>query len=342
MNASLTIRLPRLLALLASLPLLAALLAPGHARAQPPTTQALEQAVNRLAQFQAEVDRMRGVVHQSFGPYMIGANCQICSMSIFGLCVKHDTVGWHQQIGLQGLAQIDQVLAQVQGDGVQLQQSYAPTRDWIAALPGFSASFSSAADIVLAVQQQIRQGQPATDEQRVQVTDVLTHLRDDLSQSANQLEAGIRTLAIALQKQSDYRNAIGQAIAVSNQAAQQDLAQATMIAGRMPCQDGVPEQLAGIRARFANSSQQLAQAFNQLGTTSSGAEQSLSVLLGAVVSSRTQMATVLNLVEAARGDQIGSFLEQLHLATAKQQWEDLASAQGKAMLALATTSPPAH
>jgi hypothetical protein len=342
MKTSLAIRFPRLLALLAALPLLAALLAPGRSLAQPPSTQSLEQAVSRLAQFQAEVDRMRGVVHQSFGPYTIGSECEVCSWSILGLCMQHHVEGWRRQIGLQGLAQIDQVLAQVQGDGVQLEQSYGPTRAWVDGLPAFSAAFGSAADIVLAVQQQIRQGQPATQQQRDQVTVALTRLQADLAHSASQLEAGVRTLAIALQKQSDYRNAIGRAIALSNEAAQQDLSQATMIASQQRCQDGVPQQLAAIRVAFANSSQQLAQAFSQLAMTSSGAEQSLGVLLGAVISSRTQMATVLNLVQAAGADQVGSFLEQLHLATAKKQWEDLAAAQGKAMLALAANTAPAR
>ncbi|MGZ5787368.1 MAG: hypothetical protein ACXWJM_15765, partial [Ramlibacter sp.] len=107
------------------------------------------------------------------------------------------------------------------------------------------------------------------------------------------------------------------------------------IARSAPCSDGVPQQLAVIRANFGNGMQQLAQSFAQLGLASSDAERSVAVLLGAVVNSRTQMQNVLSLVQAAKDDEIGSFLEQLHLSAAKKQWEDLAAIQNRAMLAMA-------
>jgi uncharacterized phage infection (PIP) family protein YhgE len=339
MRACTTKHIQRVVQVLAALPLLAALLLPVRALAQQPATQALQQAVNQLAQFQGEVDRMRGIVHQSVGPYEVGSSCYVCDTKILGICFSGHNEGWRMGVVLGGMQQVDQVLAQSQNDGVRLEESYAPTRAWIAGLPAFSTRFSSTADVVLALQQQIRQGQAATPEQRDQVTAALGSLQADLAQSAGQLEAGVRTLAIALQKQSDYRNAIRQAIDMSNQSAQQDLARVERDASTRRCQEGVPEQFNAIRARFSSSTQQLAQAFSQLGATSSEAEKSLSVLLGAVVSSRTDMQNVLNLVQAARNDQIGSFLEQLHLAAAKKQWEDLAAAQGRAMLALAANGP---
>jgi hypothetical protein len=327
---------PRILIfLLAVVPLIAALLLPARALAQAPSPQALEQAVNQLARFEGEVDRMRGIVHHSIGPYTIGSSCRRCSSEFLGICFAYRTESWRQQIALLGLVQVDDVLTQAQADGVRLEDSYAPTRQWIAGLPAFSAQFGSAADIVLALQQQIGQGKAATPAQRDQVTAALGQLYDGLAKSAAQLESGVQTLAVALQKQSDYRNQIQQAINMSAQSAQQDLARAEAIARTQSCQDGVAQQLNGIRNDFGNSMQQLSQSFGQLGAASGDAERSLSVLLGAVVNSRTEMQSVMNLVQAAKGDQIGSFLEQLHLAAAKKQWEDLAAVQNRAMLAMA-------
>ncbi|MGZ5199733.1 MAG: hypothetical protein ACXWC4_08175 [Telluria sp.] len=326
-----------LLLLLAGLPLLAALLlVPARALAQPPTTQALEQAVEQLARFQGEVDRMRGIVHQSVGPYMIGSSCKRCASEFLGICFAYRYENWRLPVELHGLSQVDSVLSQAQAEGVKLEDSYAPTRQWIAGLPAFSAQFGSTADTVLALQQQIRQGQPATPAQRDQVTAALGQLYAGLAKSAGQLEAGVQTLAVALQKQSDYRTRIQQAMDVSAQSAQQDLARADAIARTQSCQDGVAQQLNAIRANFGNSMQQLSQSFGQLGAASTDAERSLSVLLGAVVNSRTEMEGVLKLVQAAKDDQIGSFLEQLHLAAAKKQWEDLAAVQNRAMLAMAS------
>jgi hypothetical protein len=329
------IRRSRSLLLFALLPLIAALLMPARALAQAPTPQALEQAVSQLARFQGEVDRMRGIVHQSVGPYRIGSRCTVCTTKILGICFAHGTQAWDMPIELHGLSLVDGVLTQAQADGVQLEQSYAPTRQWIAGLPAFSAQFGSSADIVLALQQQIRQGQAATPAQREQVKAALGQLYSGLATSAQQLEAGVQTLAVALQKQSDFRNRIQQAMNMSAQSAQQDLARAEAIARAQSCQDGIPQQLNAVRANFGNTMNLLSQSFNQLGAASSDAERSLSVLLGAVVNSRTEMEGVMKLVQAAKDDQIGSFLEQLHLAAAKKQWEDLAAVQNRAMLAMA-------
>lgn len=279
---------------------------------------------------------MRGMVRHSFGPYVIGASCKRCASEFLGICFAYSYDAWNQRIDLRGVQQIDDVLAAAQADEVRLDQSYGPTRDWVAGLPGFSEQFGKTADVVLAVQQQIRQGQPATPAQREQVKAALSQLHASLSQSAGQLESGVQTLALALQKQSDYRERIRQAISISTAASQQDLEMAAQIARTAPCNDGVLQQVKNIRTDFNGALQRLSQEFNQLAQASGDAERGLAVLLGAVVNSRTQMQNVLNLVQAAKDDQIGSFLEQLHLSAAKKQWEDLATVQNQAMLAMAS------
>ncbi len=321
--------------LLRVLPLLAALLLPARVAAQPPSTQALGDAVSQLAQFQGEVARMQAMSQQTIGPYTLRLSYSYCEIDfgIFG-CARRATQMCIRPVYLNGMRQLDDALARARGDGVQLERSYAPTREWIAGLPGFSARFAATADIVLAVQQLARQGQVPTQQQREQVTAALEKLQADLAHSASRLDAGVAAMAAALQRQSASREEIRQAIAASTQSAQQDLERAARDISTTRCSDGLAEQMNGIRAQFARTAGQIQAAFNTLGAASGGAERSLAALLGAVLGSRTELQSVLTLVQAARNDQIGSFLEQLHLASAKKQWEDLAAAQGRAMLAL--------
>lgn len=56
--------------------------------------------------------------------------------------------------------------------------------------------------------------------------------------------------------------------------------------------------------------------------------------IGQLTQFRGEVARILGLVQAARNDQIGSILEQLHLAAAKKQWEELAAARGRPMPAM--------
>lgn len=62
--------------------------------------------------------------------------------------------------------------------------------------------------------------------------------------------------------------------------------------------------------------------------------QALGDAIGQLTQFQAEVARMLGLVQAARNDQVGSFLEQLHLAAAKKQWEERAAAQGRAMPAI--------
>lgn len=325
--------LRHLLRALCALPLAWLPLQPA-ALAQPGNTAGLEQAVLHLSQFQQEVGRMREVVHQPLGPYRLETQCTWCSSSFLGICLQNTTERWGANVDFSWTRQrIDAVLARAERDAGNLEQRYAPTRAWIAGLPAFSTAFGSTADIVLGVQQEIKQGNGPTAEQRQRVTQALQKLHADLSASADQLQAGISTLAQALEQQSAYRSQISEAIQGSDQDAKTALEQVRKASQNHRCQDGLPERFAEIQANFNRSTQQVSSAFQNLNARSGEAEKSLAALLGAVVSARTQMQSVMDLVQATSNDQLGGFLERLHLASAKKQWEDLAAAQATARLA---------
>jgi hypothetical protein len=90
------------------------------------------------------------------------------------------------------------------------------------------------------------------------------------------------------------------------------------------CQGGLKAKFDGIKADFSHSVQEISGAFQRLEASSQQAEKGLASLLGSVVSSQTELQTVLELVKAAGNDKLGSFIEQLHLTSAKKQWKDLA------------------
>ena len=315
---------------------LAACLLTAPAAAQDLPAGSLNNAVVSLAQFRQQVAEMRAVVQQPLGPFRLQSSCSWCSARAwwgFGSCTETTNASWGGTVDFSWTrAQLQQILTRAEQDAGAFASGFAPTQTWIDGLPAFSTSFDTTADLVLNVQQAIGQGQGPSDAQRLQVTQALQKLATDLTQSSTQLQAGTRALATSLQQQSSYRDAISKAIDGASQSAEAALHDVELKSQGHPCQDGVPAQFAAIRANFSASTARIQGAFQQLDGRSREAERSLAVLLGGVVNSQTQMNSILNLVTAARNDQIGSFLEQLHLAAAKRQWSDLAAARASVRL----------
>lgn len=291
-------------------------------------TASLKQAVSTLEQFQKKVSSMRQVVAKPLGPYQIGTQCTWCSERAwwgFGLCTRNTTQTWYTTVDFTWSRQmLDRVLKQAEQNAGTFSSSYAPTQAWIDGLPGFSADFDSTANVITAVQQQIAAGAGPTDEQRVIVTQALQKLTDGLGRSSAQLQVGTQSLAGFLQQQSSYQAAIRQAMDGADRSAQDALNRIESDAKNQRCQDGVQEKFASIRADFARSMQEISQAFQDLEASNREAQRAQAVLLGSVVTSQTDMQSILEMLKAARNDQLGSFLERLHLSAAQKQWKDLA------------------
>lgn len=319
-----------LLRKLALLPLALCLLLP-PAPAQDVPAATLNNALVSLAQFRQQVTDMRAQAQQPLGPFRIESSCSWCSERAwwgFGSCTETTHGAWGGSVDFSWTrGQLNATLARAEQDAGAFAGSFAPTQAWLDGLPAFSASFDAAADLILGIEQAIKAGQGPTDEQRRQVTQALGQLAADLTRSSTQLQAGTRALAVSLQQQSSYRDAIRAAIDGASRAAEAELANVEKSAMGHPCQDGVPAQFAAIRASFSASTARIQVAFGQLDVKSRAAENALAVLLGGVVNAQTQMKSILGLVAAAGNDKLGSFLEQLHLAAAKKQWSELAQAQ---------------
>ena len=285
---------------------------------------AYKEAVSHLEQFKNEVLGMRSVVSKRLGPYPIYTTCTWCS-SYFIFCIQTTTETWDIEVDFTWTRQrLSRLLEQTQQNVSTFSRSYEPTQAWINGIPGFSAEFDNSANIVLSVQKEIKEGVGPNDQQRQTVTEALQELTKDLDRSSSLLQSGTSALAAFLQQQSAYREAIRQAIDGANQSAQEALTELENKSSTHRCQDGLKEKYDRIRADFSRSIQEISGAFQQLEGSSREAEKSLAQLLGAIVSSQTEINTVLDSVNAAGNQNLGSFLEQLHLNTAKKLWSNLA------------------
>lgn len=298
--------------LLAFAVLVAGLLPP-PAGAQEAGVPALNQALLRLTQVQHDMTGVRTVAYQRVGPFELHTQCTYCSRDFLGICTEKSTANWRHTVDLGWPGD-----AEAQADG------YAHVQTWIAALPALSASFDANADIVLGVEQAIRQGVGPNEQQRRDATQALLALTNELGRSSMQLDAGVRTLAVSIARQGRYRRAIRHAIDGSDQSAQIAWRELDAASRKQRCTDSVQAQFDAIRGEVSRATQQVASAIEQLDASDRQAEQALAQLLGAVISARTEVESVLRLLAAADTDQLGSLIERLHLAAAKNQWQALA------------------
>jgi len=286
-------------------------------------------ALARVTQLANDVRAMRSVVSTPLGPYDLSTQCTWCSEHAWwglGMCTRNTTETWNAKVDFTWTrARLNQVLLQAGQNADAFPNAYAPVRAWMNAIPSFTARFDKAADVVLTTQQQIKAGQGPNEQQRQAVTQALQDLVDALAGNAAQLDAATKSLATVLQRQSAYGPAIKQAIDSADQSARAALASLQQQASTHHCQDGLADKFNRIKGEFSTSMGQISAAFQKLEASRQAADRGLAFLLGAVVSSRTDIQSVMDQIKAAKSDALGSFLERLHLASAKAQWQQLAA-----------------
>jgi hypothetical protein len=283
------------------------------------------EALARVEQLGQDVRAMRAVAATPIGPYDLSTQCTWCSSDFIGICLQHTTETWNAKVDFTWTrSRLNQILAQAQQSADNFPHAFAPVQAWIDSIPAFTARFDHAADIVLTVQQQIKAGQGPNDQQRQLVTQALQTLIDDLAANSTQLDNATRALAAALQQQSAYGPAIRQAIDGADQSAKMALSSLQTQASTHRCQDGLSDRFNAIRAGFSTSIENISASFQKLEASRQASNQGLAFLLGAVVSSRTDVQSVMGQIKAANNDALGSFLERLHLASAKAQWQQIA------------------
>jgi hypothetical protein len=285
------------------------------------------QALVRLAQLDRDVAAVHALAPQRLGPFELHTQCTYCSRELLGICAEHATESQRQAVDFSApREQLDATLAQAQRDTLMLAESYAPAKAWIAGLRSFSARFDAAADVVLGVEQAIRQGIGPNEQQRRDATQALLALTGELGRSSMQLDAGVRALNVSISQQSGYRSTIRQAIDGSEQAAHAAWREFERAPQQQRCKDSPEASFNTIRGEFSRATHEVADAFDRLDADTRAGETALSALSGAVASARTDVESVLRLLAAAGSDQLDSFIGRLQLAAAKRQWRELADA----------------
>jgi hypothetical protein len=306
------------------LPLFLSLLIGSRAGAQNSNGASGTEALAQAAQLGRDVQAMRAVATTPIGPYDLSTQCTWCSKDFIGICFENSTETWRAKVDFSWTRdRLNQILAQAQQSANDFPRAFAPVQAWIDSIPAFTSRFDSAADIVLDVQQQIKAGQGPSEQQRRTVTQALETLVSELSANSSQLDNATRSLAAALQQQSAYGPAIKQAIDGADQSAKTALGNLQTQASTHRCQDGLSDRFNAIKGAFSKSIGDIAAAFQKLDASRQAADRALASLLGTVVSSRTDVQSVLSLIKAASSDTLGSFLERLHLASAKAQWQQM-------------------
>jgi hypothetical protein len=306
----------------------ALLLALGHlppADAQNVDVASSTEALTRVAELGNTVRAMRAVVAIPLGPYEVSTRCTWCSKEFIGICFENTTQSWSTTVDFSWTrSRLNRVLAQAEQSANDFPRAFASMQAWIDGIPAFTARFAKAADIITNVEQQIKTGQGPSEQQRQAVTQALQALISDFANTTTQLDNGTRTLAAALQEQSGYGPAIRQATDGADQSATAALSDLENQANVQRCRDGLSDKFNAIRASFGNSTRQISAAFQTLEASRQASDRGLAALLGILVSSRTDVQSIADQLAAVTNDKLGGFLERLHLASAKQQWQQVA------------------
>jgi hypothetical protein len=289
-------------------------------------------ALSLLKQYQGEIAKVREAAGK-LGPYGIYGDCTSTCVKrswFFGIC-EATGVNFSASLDFQSTrGGLNSVLQEAERYAGTFSGSFAPTQAWIDRLPEFSQQFNADADRVLGVQQEIKAGNGPTDLQRQVVAQALQDLTGILESSSTPLRQGTGALAAFLQQQSQYRQSIAQAIAGFDRSSQDQL-KALMhnVSNKPGCgtsaiRSSIEGQFNSIKGQLAISSGEISQAYQNLETSSRTAEKAVADLLGFVVSTQTDVNSVKDMVNAANADQLGSFLQRLHLDAAKNRLAMLA------------------
>jgi hypothetical protein len=297
---------------------------------QAPASAQTNNTLALLQQYQAAVAKVREAAGKQLGPYQIYTECTWCSYAWGKLCWEETTMkfGFRDPVDFTWTrSQLLNVLQHADQNAGTFSASFAPTQAWIHRLPEFASQFNANADRVLAIQQEISAGNGPTDQQRQQVAQALQNLSGLLDSSSAQLQQGTSALAAFLQQQSQDRQSVAQAIAGADQSAQGQLTALRNTAQAQAHPDClnnlVNNNFNPIKSQISKSLQEISQALQNLETSSRAAERGIADWLAFVVNNQTDISSVSKMVNAAKADQIGSFLQRLHLGASKNSLASL-------------------
>ncbi|MFT6337249.1 MAG: hypothetical protein ACJATI_004011 [Halioglobus sp.] len=289
----------------------------------------LQQAIKSLNTFKSSLSQLKTAAAIPLGPYPLNAKFTWCSKS-FIFCIENTTETFKGSADFSWIkSSLRSAISQAEANANNFNRSFAPTQRWIDQLPAFSREFTQNANSIEAVQNELDRGIGPNDDQKRRVTNALQKLCDNLAQSKRDVEVGTRSLSIFLQNQSTYRQSIKNTMDAS--AARQESELTRLMndcrkkCSRQETYNKLTASFNVIKSTFAVSTASINQSYSVVEQTSRAAEKGVSQLLAAVLSNNSDLQTILGEVKEARTDELGSFIQAMHLGTAQIQWESLAA-----------------
>ncbi len=293
-----------------------------------PDVNGARQAVAAFGQLRQNLQAMQGAMGAPLGPYELATQCTWCSEHAWwglGTCTQETTRKQSTRIDFEWTrARVGSLIGQAQALAANFPAAYAPAQAWLRGVPTFNATFQQASDIVLKVRDEIKAGQGPNDGQKVRVTQALQAVVTGLQASRQQLDASTGSLASYLQRQSTVRAQMSEAIGGAARSADEAWTKYKQDTNTWQCHDGLDARFNQMKAHFTGSTQRISTSFQNVDASSRAAEQALATMTATLVSAQGDYQSILKQVQAAQKDQLGSFIEQLHLDVARRQWQQLA------------------
>lgn len=288
-------------------------------------------AIDKLKQLPGSVQKVREVVKAAnFGPFAISGSCSYNWVwYCFGTNCTTFSWGWKfpNYAWLRGA--LDQRYQNIQSVSSQFDGRFSPVKSWLLnTLPGFSQQFDTTATRMQAEDATIRKAgaTPAEIEKAtLNILQALDQTTGSLHQGLDQLKAGTSGLAIFNRQLSGTFQTIESTRAGMEQMIGNDEKTMNQTLGGWPCGvDDARSGYNGIKTTVRSQFQNVVTAGQNFGLNSSQTDQSVSIILGRVLSLQNSYQNVLNNLRQAQITPAGA-VQQLRLNVTVAAWRDLAT-----------------
>jgi hypothetical protein len=291
----------------------------------------VKDAINRLKQFPAAVQKVQGVVkNANFGPFEIGGKCDY-NRQWYCLGLPCNTWKWSWKFPGYGWlrSNLSDRYATVSSVSSQFDQRFSPVKDWLTrTVPDFSRQLDAAADRMEKAQGVLSNSAStaaAKEAAKKEIVSALTDLDRSLQQGSSQLQAGMTSL-------SQFNQQISRAIgnvetgrqSMESMFANDERNMNSQMSG-WPCgQDDVRNQYRGVANTVRGQFDGAINAGKNFGLQSADADKAVSTILGTILNFQAAYSGVLDSLESALLTPSAA-VQRLHLGVAKTSWSDLAA-----------------
>lgn len=292
---------------------------------------AVKDAVTKLRQFPAAVEKVQAVVkNANFGPFQIGGKCGYDHQwYCLGLPCKELHWSWNFPRFQSLRSSLADRYASVLSVSSQFDQRFAPVKDWLTrTVPEFSRQLDAAAarmEQAQGVLSNSGSSAAAKETARKDIVEALTNLDKSLATGSAQLQSGLSGLT---QFNQQLSRAIGNVENSRQQMEAMFSSDERMMNDQLakwPCGgDDARNQYRGIAGTVRNQFENAINAGKNFGIQSAESDKAVSTILGTILNFHAGYSSVLDSLESAKLTPSAA-VQRLHLGAAKDSWSDLAA-----------------